>query len=96
MGRFGLGGSGAKPPSETINPRDYQERLDRITEIFSDMMQKADEVSTHRCPYKNRFDHCTAKFGCRNQRPATVAGERYLCAADDKLDYRSAWETTER
>ena len=57
MGRFGLGGSGAKPPSETINPRDYQERLDRITEIFSDMMQKADEVSTHRCPYPPVSDY---------------------------------------
>ena len=79
---------------EKIDPRDYQERLDRITEIFSAMMQKADEVSTQRCPYKNRFDQCTAQFGCRNKRPPTVEAERYLCMADDKLDYRSAWETT--
>ena len=27
-----------------------------------------------RCPYKNRRDHCTAKFGCRNQRPPPSAG----------------------
>ena len=86
-------GSGAQPPFKIIDPRAYQKRLDRITEIFSEMMQKADELSTQRCPYKNRFDHCTAKFGCRNQRPATREGQTYLCVADDKLDYRSAWET---
>ncbi len=98
MGKGRAGGSGAKPPSgiDTIDPREYQKRLDRITEIFAGMMRKADEMSTHRCPYKNRFDHCTAQFGCRNQRPPTVEGERYLCVADDKLDYRGAWETTPR
>ncbi len=79
---------------EKIDEEDYRKRLDRITEIFSAMMQKADESSTHRCPYKNRFDHCTAKFGCRNRRPPTVAGQTYLCVADDKLDYRAAWKTT--
>ena len=78
---------------ERINLDDYQERLDRITDLFSDMMQKADELSTRRCPYKNRFDHCTAKFGCRNQHPPTVEGQTHLCVVDDKLDYRSAWET---
>lgn len=78
---------------EKIDKRDYQERLDRISEIFSDMMRHADELSTQRCPYKNRFDQCTAKFGCQNQRKPAIHGEAYLCVADDKLDYRSAWET---
>ena len=71
----------------------YQKRLDRITEMFSSIVTHADEQSTYRCPYKNRFDQCTAKFGCRNQRKPPVKGDLYLCAADDKLDYRSAWET---
>lgn len=78
---------------EKIDPRDYQERLERISTIFAAMIRKADEVSTTRCPYMNRFDHCTAKFGCRNQRPPTVAGQKHLCVAGDQLDYRSAWET---
>jgi hypothetical protein len=75
-----------------IDKEEYQKRLDRITELFSDMVRHADELSTHRCPYKNRFDECTAKFGCRNQRRPGEAGKLLLCAADDKLNYRSAWE----
>ena len=76
-----------------IDKEAYQKRLDRITELFSGMVTHADEQSTYRCPYKNRFDQCTAKFGCRNQRKPAVKGDLYLCAGDDKLDYRSAWET---
>ncbi len=78
-----------------IDKNDYQKRLDKITEIFEGFVVHADKQATYRCPYKNREEHCTAKFGCRNQR--RIAGEdksnaRLLCAADDKLDYRSAWE----
>ncbi len=79
---------------ERIDRREYEKRLARMTEIFAEIMQKADEVSTYRCPYKNRWEHCTAKFGCRNQRPPTVASQSSLCVAEDELDYRSAWETT--
>ena len=52
---------------QKIDKHEYQKRLDRMTEIFSGMIQHADELSANRCPYKNRFDQCTAKFGCRNQ-----------------------------
>ena len=76
-----------------IDKEAYQKRLDRITDLFSGMVTHADEQATYRCPYKNRFDQCTAKFGCRNQRKPSVKGDLYLCAGDDKLDYRSAWET---
>ena len=79
---------------QRIDRREYEERLGRITEIFTEIMQHADEVSSHRCPYKNRWDHCAAKFGCRNQRPPTIAKQSYLCVAEDELDFRSAWETT--
>ena len=78
---------------QKIDKHEYQKRLDRITEIFSGMIQRADELSVERCPYKNRFDQCTAKFGCRNQAKPPNAGEPFLCVGDDKLDYRSAWET---
>ena len=78
---------------QKIDQHEYQKRLDRITEIFSGMIQHADELSAERCPYKNRFDQCTAKFGCRNQAKPPNPGEPFMCVGDDKLDYRSAWET---
>jgi hypothetical protein len=76
-----------------IDPEEYQKRLDRMTEIFAGMVIHADELSRSRCPYKNRFDRCTANFGCRNKGRAPAAGELPVCKSDDKLDYRGAWET---
>ena len=51
-----------------IDKSAYQARLDRITELFENMAPHATEQSSFRCPYKNRFNECTAVFGCRNQR----------------------------
>ena len=78
---------------ERIDPRDYQKRLDRITELFAAMVRHADELSRMRCPYKNRLDQCTASFGCRNKRRPAAAGGLPSCVGDDKLDYRGAWES---
>jgi hypothetical protein len=80
--------------SRPIRPEDYQERLDRMNEIFGSMMETVEDLTTKRCPYKNKHDRCTANFGCRNQRKPPVKGERMICGADDKIDYRSAWETS--
>lgn len=74
-----------------IDKAEYEKRLSKITQIFEGLVVHADEQATYRCPYKNRFDHCTAKFGCRNQRKIDE-GTGLLCVGDDKLDYRSAWE----
>ena len=76
-----------------IDKQEYQKRLDQITEIFASMVIHADELSAQRCPYKNRLDQCTAQFGCRNKRKPSTNGTLPICGADDKLDYRSAWET---
>ena len=54
--------------NQKMDKEEYQKRLDKITEMFSSMVNHANEQSMYRCPYKNRFDQCTAKFGCRNQR----------------------------
>jgi hypothetical protein len=78
---------------EKIDPREYQKRLDQITELFACMVRHADELSRGRCPYKNRLHQCPASFGCRNKRKAAKPGGLPVCAGDDKLDYRSAWET---
>ena len=75
-----------------IDKTEYEKRLNKITQIFEDLVTHADEQATYRCPYKNRFDHCTAQFGCRNQRKIDE-GTGLLCVGDDKLDYRDAWET---
>lgn len=76
-----------------IDKAEYQKRLDKMTEMFSAIAAHADEQSTYRCPYKNRFDECTAKFGCRNQRKSRTKDGLLVCGSDDKLDYRNAWET---
>ena len=57
-----------------MNREEYQKRLDKISELFSSMVNHANEQSAYRCPYKNRFDQCTAKFGCRNQRRPSKEG----------------------
>ena len=82
-----------RPEIQKIDKKEYQKRLDRITELFSSMTVHADEQSTYRCPYKNKEDRCTAKFGCRNQRKPDNRRELLICGGDDKLDYRQAWET---
>ena len=78
---------------QRIDEQEYRKRIEQISGLFSGMIQHAGELSTVRCPYKNRFDQCTAKFGCRNQGKPTTPGGPLVCSGDDKLDYRSAWES---
>jgi hypothetical protein len=78
---------------EPIDVATYQERLDRLSAIFGSMMETVEDLTTKRCPYKNKHDRCTANFGCRNQRKPPREGERMVCGGDDKIDYRSAWES---
>lgn len=75
-----------------IEKEDLQKRLDQITELFAGLVTHADVQSTQRCPYKNRFDQCTAQFGCRNKRKPRAQGELPICSADDALDFRGAWD----
>ena len=80
--------------SKTAVKAEIQKGLDRLTEILADIVVEADRRSLTRCPYKNARDECTAQFGCRNQRRKVVDAEkRLVCVGDDKLDYRTAWET---
>ena len=78
---------------QRIDKDRYRASLARLEDIFRDMSNTASEVSTWRCPYKNVDDRCTASFGCRNQDRTVPEDELFLCLSDDKLDYRSAWET---
>lgn len=80
--------------SQRIDPEAFKQRLERLSELFAGMVVHADEQAKVRCPYKDHRDQCTAKFGCRNQRPPSQPGGLEVCAAQDgQFDYRSAWET---
>ena len=78
---------------QRIDKDRYRASLARLEDIFRDMSNTANEVSAWRCPYKNADDRCTAGFGCRNQDRMVPENELFVCLSDDKLDYRSAWET---
>ena len=81
-----------KQHRESVDENRYQDSLARLTNIFRDMSETVDKVSTWRCPYKSVENHCTAAFGCRNQDRSVPHGMAYLCVGSDNLDYRSAWE----
>ncbi len=76
-----------------IDPKEIQKRMDRITHMFEDMVTHADKVSLTRCPYRNRKDHCTAEFRCRNQKLSKDLGnDSIFCLHDGTFDYSKAWE----
>jgi hypothetical protein len=77
---------------QKVDKERYQAGVARLHEIFKDISNSANVVSTWRCPYKNVDDRCTAIFGCRNQDRTVPTGELYICTGSDDLDYRSAWE----
>ena len=76
---------------QKIDPAEFQQRLDRLADIFGQMVQHAQVQSRQRCPYKNKDTRCTALFGCRYQQAS--ADDLPICNSNDALDYRSAWET---
>ena len=77
---------------EDIKER-YQKLLDKLAIIMNPMNDVAMAQSKFRCPYRNKDDRCTAKFGCRNQRKPKVNDLLGCNQKDnDKLDYRSFWE----
>ncbi|GMQ94244.1 MAG: hypothetical protein BMS9Abin12_1730 [Acidimicrobiia bacterium] len=79
-----------------IETNDYQERLDRISELFAGLVAQAESVSQYRCPYRDRNDHCTAMFTCRNQQPINDDPEVLDCGNDGTFDYSDAWQSHPR
>ena len=69
----------------------YNESLEKLFAIMTPIAKHADEQAMFRGPYKNRFDECTAKFGCRNQKKQAI-GKLMDCVGDDKIDYRPFWD----
>ena len=83
--------STAKKDCAPVDKERLKASLDRLFDIYREIGEVANQVSTWRCPYKDRNDRCTAKFGCRHQARDT-ADELPLCTGSDKLNYRDAWE----
>ncbi len=82
------------PDPEPVSSDRYEASLLRLQGIFKGISDTVTEVSKWRCPYKNVENRCTAKFGCRNQDRSVPEGELFICTGDDKLDYRSAWDSS--
>ncbi len=74
----------------------FQERLDRLAAIFTDIVAHAEVSSRTRCPYRDRHDLCTALFRCRNQIAQADDEETLACGHDGTFDYRTAWEAHPR
>ena len=77
---------------EQLDIERYRASMALLSDIFKDMSETVNTVSTWRCPYKNAKDRCTAQFSCRNQLRAEATGELPVCTGSDNLDYRSAWD----
>ena len=77
---------------QRIDPEEFQQRLDRISEIFGQLAVHAEKQAQLRCPYKNKDGECTAQFGCRYQAIPLSTDSLPVCKSDDRLDYRSAWD----
>jgi len=75
-----------------IDKAAYRQRLERISNLFSDIVTHAADQARQRCPYRNRRDECTAAFRCGNQQPPAADGGPQQCGHDGTFDYRSAWE----
>lgn len=77
---------------QRVDVQRYRRSMLRLNEIFRDISNTVNTVSTWRCPYKSAQDRCTARFGCRNQLRTHAPDELPICTGSDKLDYRDAWE----
>lgn len=75
--------------------KDYQRLLDRISGIFGEMLETAqDQVQGQgRRPYRSAKDICTAKFACANRKNPGGTDAVPIRAHDGTLDFRTAWET---
>ena len=79
-----------------LDKKQYEASISRLSEIFSDISNTVNQVSTWRCPYKNVDDLCTANFKCRNQLKDTTDSHLPVCTGSDNLDYRYAWDDSQK
>jgi len=66
------------------------ECFDRLSEALNSLVVRAEQLCLSRCPYKNRYEECTAEFGCPNQRRASLPELLPVCIADSDLNFTRA------
>ena len=78
--------------NEDIKER-YKKSIAKLESIMAPMNEAAMRQAQFRCPYRNKDDRCTAKFGCRNQSKPKV-NDMLGCDQknNDTLNYKSYWE----
>ena len=71
----------------------HKESIAKLEKIMASMNDTAMKQAQFRCPYRNKDDRCTAKFGCRNQRKPKIK-EMFSCDQknNDNLNYEAYWE----
>jgi len=57
---------------------------------LASLVAEAEQLSLSRCPYRNRFEECTAPFGCVNQRKEFPPCGLPLCLSDGFLNHHRA------
>ena len=72
---------------EAMGQSEYEQALDQLFRVLSDLVARAEKQPMHRCPYRNRHSECVAKFVCHNQRKKSESDALPACGGDDKLDY---------
>ena len=84
-------GSTSGGDAPRLDVEKYRASIERLSRIYSDISDRADEVMQSRCPYKDARSRCTARFECRNQFFTKDPSKKPVCAGSDRIDYRPAW-----
>ena len=66
-----------------------EEALDRVNELLTRLVTRAEDLSATRCPYRNRLNQCAAEFACPNQGESRGPGYLPECTGDLYLNRRS-------
>ena len=69
---------------------DCEGGFNRLSETLASLVAQAEQLSLCRCPYRNRYEECTAQFGCVNQRKEFTSAGLPLCLSDGLLNHHRA------
>ena len=81
-----------------VDKEKLQQSLNRLWEIYQDINDTVNDVSLWRCPYKNKDDRCTARFGLpqpvvrRRPRPVGPVYRQRQVGLPNRLETRVSTE----
>ncbi|MFV2033594.1 MAG: ASKHA domain-containing protein [Halocynthiibacter sp.] len=79
-----------------MTARDVKASRAALLDILTGISENADRQARDRCPYRDKNDHCTAKFSCQNQRLEPSDSNIATCGHDGPFGYQVAWESKPR